>query len=142
MTASVPGSKSEKLLPPLELEAMKSLWALEEGTVYEVQQRMRRTRDLAYTTVMTLLDRLAKKGVVSRRKQSRSYVYKPVLQRKDALELALDRLVHDFFDDSRQDLRAHLGGVHLPEAHLENGPRPAIRDRPADEDEPLDSALL
>ena len=132
MTASVPGSKPAKLLPPLELEAMKSLWALEEGTVSQVRQRMRATRPLAYTTVMTLLDRLAKKGAVSRGKQSRSYVYKPVLQRQDALELALDRLVHDFFDDSRQDLRAHL----------EDGPRPATRHRSPAEDEPLDSVLL
>ncbi len=132
MTTSVRGSKSEKLLPPLELEAMKSLWALEEGTVSQVRRRMRPTRPLAYTTVMTLLDRLAKKGAVSRGKQSRSYVYKPVLQRQDALELALDRLVHDFFDDSRQDLQAHL----------ENGPPAATRHRPPAEDEPLDSVLL
>ena len=132
MTASAPGSKSEKLLPPLELEAMKSLWALEEGTVSQVRQRMRPARPLAYTTVMTLLDRLAKKGAVSRGKQSRRYVYKPVLQRQDALELALDRLVHDFFGDSRQDLRTHL----------ENGPLPAARDHPAAEDKPLDSVLL
>ncbi len=132
MNTPAPGSKPEKLLPPLELEAMKSLWALEEGTVSQVRQRMRPRRPLAYTTVMTLLDRLAKKGAVSRGKQSRSYVYKPVLRRQDALELALDRLVHDFFNDSRQDLRAHL----------EKGPRPAARDRPAAEDEPLDSVLL
>ena len=132
MAASVPGSKPEKLLPPLEIEAMKSLWVLKEGTVAQVQQQMRPTRPLAYTTVMTLLDRLAKKGAVSRRKQSRSYVYKPILERQDAIELALDRLVHDFFDDSRQELRAHL----------ENRPRPATRGGPEAEDEPLDSALL
>jgi predicted transcriptional regulator len=140
-------AKPEKLLPPLELEAMKSLWALGKGTVSDVQQRMGRTRELAYTTVMTLLDRLAKKGVVSRRKQSRSYVYKPVLERQDALELALDRLVYDFFNDSRQDLRAHLLGTHLPGADApgadqETGSPPAFRDRPADEDESLDSVLL
>ena len=141
-------AKPEKLLPPLELEAMKSLWALGKGTVSDVQQRMGRTRELAYTTVMTLLDRLAKKGVVSRGKQSRSYVYKPVLERQDALELALDRLVYDFFNDSRQDLRAHLlgtqlPGVRAPGADLETGSRSAaFRGRPADEDESLDSVLL
>jgi len=132
MIASDPGSKPAKLLPPLELEAMKSLWALKEGTVSQVRRRMRPVRPLAYTTVMTLLDRLAKKGAVSRGKQSRSYVYKPVLQRQDALDLALDRLVHDFFDDSRQDLRVHL----------ENGPPPVTRHPPPAEDEPLDSVLL
>ena len=131
-------ARPEKLLPPLELEAMKSLWALEEGTVYEVQHRMGRSRELAYTTVMTLLDRLAKKGVVSRKKRSRSYVYKPVLERQQALELALDRLVHDFFDDSRQDLRAHLVGTQV-----EDGPSRGVRDRAADNDDgALDSVLL
>ena len=138
MNTSAPGSKPEKLLPPLELEAMKSLWALGEGTVSQVQQHMRPARALAYTTVMTLLDRLAKKGAVSRRKQSRSYVYKPVLQRQEALELALDRLLRDFFGDSRQQLRAHLENEPRPAAP----DRPTARDRPAAEDEPLDSALL
>lgn len=110
---------------------MKSLWALEEGTVAQVQQRLRPARNLAYTTVMTLLDRLDKKGAVSRRKEGRSYVYRPILTRRAELERALDRLVEDFFNGSREELRAYLTGAAI-----------AVTEAAQSEEEPIDSVLL
>ncbi len=100
MTSTVPEPALRRRLPPLELEVMKSLWEIENATVGQTQTHMRMTRSLAYTTVLTLLDRLAKKGAVRREKRGRSYLYSPVLTRDDALDVALDRLVHDFFEDS------------------------------------------
>ena len=82
-------------IPPLELEAMKALWLLGEATVRDVAQEMGRLRPLAYTTVMTLLDRLARRGAAGRRKRGRAHVYHPLLTREAALELALDRLARD-----------------------------------------------
>ena len=99
MTSIVPQPAPRRLLPPLELEVMKSLWEMENATVGQTQAHLRATRLLAYTTVLTLLDRLAKKGAVRREKQGRGYVYSPVLTRDDALVVALDRLMHDFFED-------------------------------------------
>src|SRR2546422_4313500 len=95
-------------IPPLELEAMKALWQLREATVRDVAVEMGRRRRLAYTTVMTLLDRLARRGAAGRRKQGRAHVYHPLITREAALELALDRLTHEFFDGSRQRLLEHL----------------------------------
>ena len=97
-----------KLLPALEMEVMKALWMLGSGTVSQVQANMQHDKQLAYTTVMTMLDRLSKKGVVTRAKNGRSYRYTAVLHKDDALRLALDRLVHDFFGDSSQKLLNHL----------------------------------
>lgn len=97
-----------KLLPALEMEVMKALWMLGSGTVSQVQANMQHDKQLAYTTVMTMLDRLSKKGVVTRAKNGRSYCYTAVLHKDDALRLALDRLVHDFFGDSSQKLLNHL----------------------------------
>ena len=108
MTSTVPEPAPRRLLPPLELEVMKSLWDMENATVGQTQTHMRMTRPLAYTTVLTLLDRLAKKGAVRREKRGRSYVYSPVLTRDDALDIALDRLVHDFFEDSPAQLVDYL----------------------------------
>ncbi len=119
---------SNRLLPPLELEVMKTLWQLGESTVRDVQRELGRRRPLAYTTVMTLLDRLARKGAATRRKQGRAHVYTPVLSRDAALELALDRLTGDFFEGSRQRLLGHLQGE--PSA-----PSP-------ESEEPLDATLL
>ena len=98
-------------LPPLELEAMKALWQLGEGTVREVRLEIATRRPLAYTTVMTLLDRLARKGAVARRKEGRSHVYYPLISREAALEVAVDRLAQDFFAGSRDRLRDHLQGI-------------------------------
>ena len=61
--------------PPLELECLKALWGLGEGTVRDVRQILVGNRNLAYTTVMTVLDRLEKRGGVSRRKNGRSFVF-------------------------------------------------------------------
>jgi BlaI family transcriptional regulator, penicillinase repressor len=101
-------AKPERELPALELEVMKSLWDLGTATVGQVQIELRRLRPYAYTTVMTILDRLAKKGAVSRLKQGRGYIYTPVLDRDAALNLAVHRLVHDFFDDLPTALISHL----------------------------------
>jgi predicted transcriptional regulator len=99
--------KNERI-PPLELEALKSLWALGEATVREVQAEMNHRRPLAYTTVLTLMDRLAARGVVTRRKQGRAHIYQATLAREVARELAIDRLAHDYFDGSREMLLHHL----------------------------------
>ena len=97
-----------RLLPPLELEAMKALWQLGEATVREVNRELNRRRPLAYTTVMTLLDRLARKGAAGRRKHGRAHIYHPLITRETALELAVDRLTWDFFEGSRERLAEHL----------------------------------
>jgi predicted transcriptional regulator len=101
--------KNDRLPPALELEALKVLWDdPEELTVAQVQEAMRPQRKLAYTTILTLLERLFRKGLVSRRKQGRGYAYRPVLEREAALDMALERLVSDFFGSSRQGLLNHL----------------------------------
>ncbi|GAA2760416.1 BlaI/MecI/CopY family transcriptional regulator [Actinopolymorpha rutila] len=60
----------------LEREVMEHVWsATEPVTVREVHEALAVERDLAYTTVMTVLDRLAKKGVVIRVRDGRAYRY-------------------------------------------------------------------
>ena len=59
----------------LEIAVMEILWAGGEANVHEVSRRL--ARPLAYTTVMTTLDRLYKKGLLDRRKAERAFVYVP-----------------------------------------------------------------
>jgi len=94
--------------PPLELECLKALWTLGEGNVKDVRQALTASRNLAYTTVMTLLDRLARKGGVARRKVGRSFVYAPVLSRGVLRQLAVEDLVQRFFDGSPEALAEYL----------------------------------
>src|SRR5512139_3525052 len=90
--------------PPLELECLKSLWKLDEASVKDVRDDLAANRSLAYTTVMTLLDRLVKKGRASRRKRGRMFVYVPVLPKTVLRRLAVKELVDSFFDGSEDGL--------------------------------------
>lgn len=97
-------------LPPLELECMKVLWALGAGTVHEIRQELLAERPLAYTTVLTLMDRLARKGIVEREKRGRAHLYRPSVPEDRIRQMALARLVRDFFAGSREQLRQYLAG--------------------------------
>ena len=69
------GQLEAPMLGPLELELMQILWSQGESNVREVVRRLERS--LAYTTVMTTLDRLYKKGFLDRRMPDRAFVYSP-----------------------------------------------------------------
>jgi predicted transcriptional regulator len=117
--------RHDRLPPALELEVLKVLWAGEdERTVAEVQEAMKPHRPLAYTTVLTLLERLYRKRHVTRRKHGRGYAYRPLLERDAALDLALDRLARDFFGNSRQLLLAYLQQT-VP-AEIDESPPPEL----------------
>ena|SRR5579863_5542770 len=94
--------------PPLELECLKVLWKLDEGTVHAVRHGLQESRALAYTTVLTLLDRLEKRDLVIRRKQGRAFVYAPKASREIMRERALKELTGNFFDGSEEELLAYL----------------------------------
>ena len=68
-------------LGPLEVTVMEILWAHGENNVRDVVDRL--SRPLAYTTVMTTLDRLYKKGLLARRKEDRAFFYSPTLTRPE-----------------------------------------------------------
>ena len=74
-----PGQSST--LGTLEFELMEILWSRGESTVRDVVQKL--SRPLAYTTVMTTLDRLFKKGLLDRHKSDRAFIYSPQLSRQE-----------------------------------------------------------
>jgi BlaI family transcriptional regulator, penicillinase repressor len=98
-------------LAPFELDCMNALWPLGEATVKQVQESLMARRPRAYTTIMTILDRLAQKGIVSRRKVGRAYMYRASLLAAEAQQSAVQQLVAGFFGGSREALAAHLTGT-------------------------------
>jgi predicted transcriptional regulator len=124
---------SREIPPPLELECLRVLWTLGEGNVKDVREVMTRSRNLAYTTVMTILDRLVRKGGVARHKVGRSFVYSPLLSREVLRKLAVKELVNAFFDGSEEALIEYLrsGDTRRPAFPVE-----------LPEDDLLDTALL
>jgi BlaI family transcriptional regulator, penicillinase repressor len=95
-------------LAPLELDCMNTLWPVGEATVREIRDLLAARRARAYTTIMTIMDRLARKGVVERRKAGRAYIYRPKLSAADARSQALALVVENFFGGSKAALLAEL----------------------------------
>ena len=94
--------------PPLELECLSVLWRLGESNVRTVQETLAATRPLAYTTVMTMLERLARKQLVGRRKTGRNFVYVAQVNRDIVRLHAVRNLLDALFDASPAQLRAFL----------------------------------
>lgn len=129
-------SGQREIPPPLELDCLKALWDMGEGNVKDVRVALTRNRKLAYTTVMTVLERLARKGGVTRRKQGRSFVYAPLFSRDRLRELALRELINSFFDGSEKNLVEYLNDMKNRTGALATA---ASREF---DSAPLDTALL
>jgi BlaI family transcriptional regulator, penicillinase repressor len=97
-------------LAPLELDCMNTLWPMGQGTVREIRDSLAARRPRAYTTIMTIMDRLARKGVVERRKVGRAYMYSPNLSAEEARAQALGQVIENFFGGSKEALLAQLAG--------------------------------
>jgi BlaI family transcriptional regulator, penicillinase repressor len=94
-------------LTPLELEIMNVLWETGPAGVQSVQSRMT-GRDLAYTTVQTMLNILHRKGKVKRELKDRAYVYRPALSRRKAAAQAVGDMLDRFFAGSADSLVLNL----------------------------------
>ena len=84
-------------LGPLEIAVLEILWGRGESNVHEVIEKL--GRPLAYTTVMTTLDRLYKKGVLDRRKFERAFLYLPRLSRQQWQQKRAGDFVAEFLAD-------------------------------------------
>ena len=106
--------KSEQLTP-LELEIMHVLWDTGAANVQTVQQMLK--RELAYTTVQTMLNILHRKGKVKRALKDRAYFYKPAVSRSQVASHHLGDLVDRLFGGSAESLVVSL----LETKHLTPG---------------------
>ena len=107
---------------------MNTLWPLGEASVREIQTGLAPTLPRAYTTIMTIMDRLAQKGIVVRRKAGRAYLYRPSLSADQARAHAVAQIVHGFFDGSADALAAHLSSRCCRGAGVATARVPRVRD--------------
>src|ERR1700733_8739168 len=87
---------------------LNALWEIQEGNVEDVRKFVSQNRPLAYTTVLTLLDRLSRRGAVSRRKEGRGFRYQPSIDRDKLRRLALGQFLEHHFGGSVHSLRLFL----------------------------------
>ena len=95
-------------LTDLQLAIMRILWDRAEATVLEVQARLRPDRDLAQTTIATLLSRLEKRAVVEHRLEGRQFVYRALITEADVRRSMVSELTALLFDGSPEALMNHL----------------------------------
>jgi predicted transcriptional regulator len=96
-------------MTPAELRVMKALWQLGKGSVADVRGELqRRGNELAYTTVMTLLGRLAAKHAVIVDKEREPFVYRAAHRRESVLRDRLRDFVRDVFDGQADSLVLRL----------------------------------
>ena len=96
-------------MTPAELRVMKALWELGKGSVADVRAELQaRGNDLAYTTVMTLLGRLATKRAVAVDRAREPFVYRPAHRRESVLRVRLREFLRDVFDGQAESLVLNL----------------------------------
>lgn len=117
-------------LADLELECMKVLWKYPGASVAQVRAGL--PRPLAYTTVMTVLDRMSAKGLVERQKNGRAYLYTAALDLETARRSAVVRLAARFFDNDPAALARYAARLRMSTEEDEAAvvPQPRRRARP------------
>jgi predicted transcriptional regulator len=87
-------------LTDTESEVMAVLWRLHRASVSDVVAAMNETRAVTYSTVQTMLRILETKGYATHDKVARAFVYKPLIDERQARRRALRHLVRRLFDGS------------------------------------------
>lgn len=96
-------------LTDLQLAVMKALWRVGEGSISDVVAALTADgRELAPTTVATMLQRLSKQGWVKHRKNGRQFLYRAKVEQQDAAKGVLQRVLASFFGGRVSALTAQL----------------------------------
>src|SRR2546422_3659674 len=95
-------------LGDLQLKIMKVLWERGDGTVADVHLALGGGRDLAYTTIATMLRKMEARGLVRHRVDGRSFVYRPAVGSDAVTRGMSDHLLDRLFEGNLADMVSHL----------------------------------
>ena len=95
-------------LGTLQRAVMEVVWERREATVQEVREQIKRRPQPAYTTILSVLQKLEKAGWLTHRSEGRSYVYLPVRTRDEAGVSSLRTFIERVFSGDRLLLFQHL----------------------------------
>lgn len=102
-------SDGEYKLGSTEQQVLQALWAVGQGNVRQVLNEMHsRGRNLAYTTVQTMLTRLEQKGFVESDKSGMAYIYRAAVDREEVMRSRVRSVVEQFFDGAAAPLVLQL----------------------------------
>jgi len=93
---------------PLEAKIMDILWNDVEMTIKDVQQTLDQEKLTNFNTVMTVMNRLVDKGILQKRTEGRSSLYKPVLSRDDFLNTQSKEMTNELIDEFGNVVVSHM----------------------------------
>ena len=114
----------------LEADILAVVWEKDETTVRAVYETLRERRTIAYTTVMTVMNNLVKKHLLTQDKTAIAYVYTPAIPGREVARTVLESVVHKLIDDKTGTAISMLLGLDtdLPSEQLD-ALRAWVRDK-------------
>lgn len=88
-----------KILGPLEAEIMQIVWLEKRCSVKQVHDQLAQDREIAYTTVMTTMRRLAKKGVLEREREGIADFYSPAIHEVDLVQHVVQEVLDSLLEE-------------------------------------------
>ena len=98
---------------------MKLVWARGQASVRDVYEALLEERRIAYTTVMTMLNVLEKKGHLKKKAAGRSFVYRPTRPQRQVIGAMVREFVERVFGGSAEPLLVHLVEERLSPQELD-----------------------
>ena len=95
-------------LTPVEFELMTILWKIGQGTVRDVMAHLPANRNLAYTSVSTILRILQQKKILLAEKAGRNHIYLPILSKEDFASHSVNKIINQVFSGNSLDLVTYL----------------------------------
>jgi len=94
----------------LQAEVMTAVWKLGEATVEDVRGEQPTRRHSAYNTVQTVLNRLVERGLLSRQRMGRAFVYRPKVEESEYLARSIGERLAGASPDARREALVNLVG--------------------------------
>lgn len=93
---------------PLEAKIMDILWNHDVMTIKEVQHFLEKEKSTNFNTVMTVMNRLVEKGILQKRAEGRSSIYKPVQTREEFLNTQSKEMTNELMDEFGHVVVSHM----------------------------------
>lgn len=124
------GPPASARLTAAELKCMKALWFQGARTVRDVHRVLQADHPLAYTTVLTVMDRLTRKGFLARTRRGKAHTFLPRCSFEESRSRAVAELIRTWFDGSDDQLATFLTGAPPQPAPVLSQPNEKVEPRP------------
>ncbi|MDB6024275.1 MAG: Transcriptional repressor, BlaI/MecI family [Verrucomicrobiales bacterium] len=95
-------------LGDLQLKIMKVLWEKSEASVPEIHETLQTDKELAYTTIATMLRKMEARGLVKHRVEERKFIYTAAVREDAVSKKMTEHLLDHLFEGSLADMVSHL----------------------------------